>query len=412
MEISDKAKTELASGVAVNVGKRDTDYVVNVNSSRVENVPAPVKDGDAANKKYVDDAVKDAAPEGKFLPLAGGTMAASAVVGKTNTLQIGAGPGDGAGVYLSDTIGANMYVGDQAIAVSPNSKGATAGQKQSLMLCKVDNQNAVHCDNMRVVAVGDPVADGDAVNKKYVDAHSGGNYLPLSGGTMRGNINMAENDIVRVSQLAYNGFTGNGPRLDFRANGMYMVYNGVDKFGMDGDSLHAGGLALQDLKDPTEPQDAATKAYVDSKAGVIDKPTSGSIVVDTPPGALLLTSILLERHLTKFSLPTVCCSYGFLTSLFHRLEPLLALASSALFIGLSLLDTSRMTFASGILNGILMPRCILHQLFVSFLMPSFIVIGRPISVLFCVFVICGIPSKVFVLIFRLIDSLIFGLRSP
>ena len=63
-----------------------------------------------------------------------------------------------------------------------------------------------------------------------------------------------------------------------------MVYNGVDKFGMDGDSLHAGGLALKDLKNPTDAQDAATKAYVDSKAGVIDKPTSGSIVVDTPTG--------------------------------------------------------------------------------------------------------------------------------
>lgn len=129
-----------------------------------------------------------------------------------------------------------------------------------------------------------PTEDHDLVNKKYVDGKAGGGYLPLSGGTMRGNINMAEHDIVRVSQLAYNSFTGNGPRLDFRSNGMYMVYNGVDKFGMDGNSLHAGGLALKDLKNPTDAQDAATKAYVDSKTGVIDKPTSGSIVVDTPTG--------------------------------------------------------------------------------------------------------------------------------
>lgn len=129
-----------------------------------------------------------------------------------------------------------------------------------------------------------PTEEHDLVNKEYVDGKAGGNYLPVAGGTMRGDINMAEHDIVRVSQLAYNSFTGNGPRLDFRSNGMYMVYNGVDKFGMDGDSLHAGGLALKDLKNPTDAQDAATKAYVDSKAGVIDKPTSGSIVVDTPTG--------------------------------------------------------------------------------------------------------------------------------
>lgn len=131
---------------------------------------------------------------------------------------------------------------------------------------------------------GTPTENDDLVNKEYVDGKAGGDYLPLAGGTMRGNINMAEHDIVRVSQLAYNSFTGNGPRLDFRSNGMYMVYNGVDKFGMDGNSLHAGGLALKDLKNPTDAQDAATKAYVDSKAGVIDKPSSGSIVVDTPTG--------------------------------------------------------------------------------------------------------------------------------
>ena len=131
---------------------------------------------------------------------------------------------------------------------------------------------------------GTPTENNDLVNKKYVDGKASGDYLPLAGGTMRGNINMAEHDIVRVSQLAYNSFTGNGPRLDFRSNGLYMVYNGVDKFGMDGDSLHAGGLALKDLKNPTDAQDAATKAYVDSKAGVIDEPTSGSIVVDTPTG--------------------------------------------------------------------------------------------------------------------------------
>lgn len=154
---------------------------------------------------------------------------------------------------------------------------------------------------------GAPTEDNDLVNKKYVDGKAGGNYLPLAGGTMRGNINMAEHDIVRVSQLAYSSFTGNGPRLDFRSNGVYMVYNGVDKFGMDGDSLHAGGLALKDLKNPTDAQDAATKAYVDSKAGVIDEPTSGSIVVDTPTG-----SVTVNVDITRTAPDKIFFAHGML----------------------------------------------------------------------------------------------------
>lgn len=151
-----------------------------------------------------------------------------------------------------------------------------------------------------------PTEDNDLVNKEYVDGKAG-DYLPVAGGTMRGNINMAEHDIVRVSQLAYNSFTGNGPRLDFRSNGVYMVYNGVDKFAMDGDSLHAGGLALKDLKNPTDAQDAATKAYVDSKSGVINKPTSGSIVVDTPTG-----SVTVNVNITRTAPDKIFFAHGML----------------------------------------------------------------------------------------------------
>lgn len=137
---------------------------------------------------------------------------------------------------------------------------------------------------------GAPTENNDLVNKKYVDGKAG-DYLPLAGGTMRGDINMAEHDIVRVSQLAYNSFTGNGPRLDFRSNGMYMVYNGVDKFGMDGDSLHAGGLALKDLKNPTAAQDAATKAYVDATAGAIVEDSINGITYTNYDGTTFKISL-------------------------------------------------------------------------------------------------------------------------
>lgn len=152
-----------------------------------------------------------------------------------------------------------------------------------------------------------PTEEHDLVNKEYVDGKAGGDYLPLAGGTMRGDINMAEHDIVRVSQLAYNSFTGNGPRLDFRSNGMYMVYNGVDKFGMDGDSLHAGGLALKDLKNPTDAQDAATKAYVDATAGATVEDSSNGITYTNYDGTKFKISLstLEDSRLRKTGKITV-----------------------------------------------------------------------------------------------------------
>lgn len=161
------------SGVVFNGPEK----VITANGFSVQTNVAPTQPNDLANKKYVDSKVGG----GDFLPLTGGTMKSNAVIGKTGGLTIGAEVDSGAGIYMTDNLGVAVYSGKETIAVSPNSKGTSSGQKKSLMLCKSGGNNIIHCDTMRVAAVGDPVEDLDAVNKKYVDAISSGSVSGTTG---------------------------------------------------------------------------------------------------------------------------------------------------------------------------------------------------------------------------------------
>lgn len=75
----------------------------------------------------------------------------------------------------------------------------------------------ISMSNEKIISLGDPVNGTDAANKNYVDT-SLGNYLPLAGGTMSGAISMGRSKIT-------------------------------------------------DMSEPTDDRDAATKYYVDNHSG-------------------------------------------------------------------------------------------------------------------------------------------------
>ena len=128
----------------------------------------------------------------------------------------------------------------------------------------------IDVDGAKISMVADPVETTDAANKEYVDnAVAGvkptGDYLPLSGGTMSGDINMGVNNSVRFGAANYALYQNEGTGhlvLTGNSNTDIVEMNniGTVQFGNE--------TTIQNIKTPTNNGDAAPKSYVDGQIAV------------------------------------------------------------------------------------------------------------------------------------------------
>lgn len=131
---------------------------------------------------------------------------------------------------------------------------------------------------------GAPTENGDLVNKEYVDGKAGGDYLPLAGGTMRGNINMGQNDIVQTDGISAGRSLASGGAVLTGDASVRINVSGNNQLECAGGTIWLRTVAnmsnkkIVSLADPTNAQDAATKAYVDSK---ITGSSGGDTVIGT-----------------------------------------------------------------------------------------------------------------------------------
>lgn len=201
-----------------------------------------------------------------------------------------------------------------------------------------------------------PTNDNDLANKKYVDSKVGGDFLPLTGGTMTGDIDMGRNDIVGVDNIVGGGgavnikagstkhITVSGTRTLFavdvdmsshdfiRVNGIrgknteadgayiFLAKDGVEFRGGGSVIMQARNSAcgflmdvnmhshrITSLADPSIETDAVNKRYVDSTTGATVEDSSNGITYTNYDGTKFKISLstLEDSRLRKTGKITV-----------------------------------------------------------------------------------------------------------
>ena len=128
----------------------------------------------------------------------------------------------------------------------------------------------IDVNGAKISMIADPVEGMDAANKEYVDnAVAGvkptGDYLPLTGGTMSGDINMGVNNSVRFGAANYALYQNEGTGhlvLTGNSNTDIVEMNNIStvQFGNE--------TTIKNVKTPTNNGDAAPKSYVDAQVAV------------------------------------------------------------------------------------------------------------------------------------------------
>lgn len=283
---------------------------LNMGSNKVSAVATPTADTDAATKKYVDDKVSGAAYQlpvagpntlggvkvgtglnitsdgtlsatggggetGDYLPLAGGTMSGDIVMSEGTAINLGSAAtgsvyNDNGDVAIKSEAGKVLAIGSEVRAITPDGSPA------------------------KVTNVADATESGDAVNKGQMDDElnpirtdiseietnitnikNGTDALPYvkkSGDTMTGTLNI----IAGVNNRLMFG-TNMGLSADEGEQEVTMA-NGVGNITLAGKDINfnpatvdgvirCNDRPIKQVADPTDAQDAATKAYVDANAG-------------------------------------------------------------------------------------------------------------------------------------------------
>ena len=163
-----------------------------------------------------------------------------------------------------DTMTGNLTMGLNQIVMDT---GHIVGGNNTLLF---EGYPLIDVDGAKISMVANPAEAMDAANKEYVDnAVAGvkptGDYLPLTGGTMSGDINMGVTNSVRFGAANY--------ALYQKEDTGHLVLTGnsnTDIVEMDniGTVQFGNETTIRNIKTPTKNQDAVPKSYVDGQISI------------------------------------------------------------------------------------------------------------------------------------------------
>lgn len=296
---------------------------IDMGGNSIQNVKDPENAKDAVNKGYVDNTTTEL--DGKFLPLAGGTMSgsidmrsqpiekASYIRFDNDSIITTKSYGNKKGLNTSS---ANVFEVANLLATTISNKVETFAPGISFRNDKIAfgkwttdaTSFAVNPHNTSpvITGVGDPITDADAANKYYVDNavkninRSG--YLPITGGTMTGALNMGAYSILnclsygldathKLQLVNYEGvkaigaLDNNDPAyiralgligtsftegfsegdVSLKIQGHNIVLSKISDGEPTVDNTGEAGVTLTGVNYPVNPSDAANKQYVDSQ---------------------------------------------------------------------------------------------------------------------------------------------------
>lgn len=163
-----------------------------------------------------------------------------------------------------DTMTGNLTMGLNQIVMDT---GHIVGGNNTLLF---EGYPLIDVDGAKISMVANPAEAMDAANKEYVDnAVAGvkptGDYLPLTGGTMSGDINMGVNNSVRFGAANYALYQNEGTGhlvLTGNSNTDIVEMNNI------GTLQFGNETTIQNVKTPTNNGDAAPKSYVDGQISI------------------------------------------------------------------------------------------------------------------------------------------------